>query len=155
MLIASLLAVVPMAQPQAESCPIIIAENFSILQFGAGSAALSGQVRLQLDNWLTIASGSRYPIRFQLIGNTDRVGSRAANHRLSFRRADAVRHYLVSHGVARGLITVSAADEDRGLVDTEDGVPEPINRVVQLLALWDEQEAEAPRTCAETRPGTD
>lgn len=147
MLIAAVIAAATLAQPPAEPCPIIIAENFSILQFNAGSAALSRPVRMILDNWLTIASERTYPTRFQLIGNTDRVGSREANLRLAFRRVHAVRRYLVDRGVSSTLISVTAAGEDRGLADTEDEVAEPINRVVQLLALQDEREPEPPRIC--------
>jgi OOP family OmpA-OmpF porin len=37
-------------------------------------------------------------------GHTDRIGSQAYNQRLSERRADTVRDYLVSRGVARDKI---------------------------------------------------
>ncbi len=37
-------------------------------------------------------------------GHTDRIGSQAYNQKLSERRADAVRNYLVSKGVARDKI---------------------------------------------------
>jgi len=37
-------------------------------------------------------------------GHTDRIGTQAYNQKLSERRADAVRDYLVSKGVARDKI---------------------------------------------------
>jgi len=37
-------------------------------------------------------------------GHTDRIGSQAYNQKLSERRADAVRNYLVSKGVPRDKI---------------------------------------------------
>jgi OOP family OmpA-OmpF porin len=37
-------------------------------------------------------------------GHTDRIGSQAYNQKLSERRADAVRNYLVSKGVAKDKI---------------------------------------------------
>jgi OmpA-OmpF porin, OOP family len=40
-----------------------------------------------------------------LVGYTDRIGNRAANDDLSLRRANAVRDYLVAHGVDAGLIS--------------------------------------------------
>ena len=147
MLIAGLLGAAALAQAEAPACPIIIAENFSGLHFERGSAHLSRPDRLVLDNWVTIAAGRTYPTRFQLIGQTDRVGSRAANQRLSYRRADAVRRYLVRRGISADLISLTADGEDHGLAETKDGVAEPINRVVQLLALADEREQENHRIC--------
>lgn len=142
MLIAALLGAAALVQPQAETCPIIIVENFSILPFDTGSAALSRSVRIVLDGWLRTAAIRTYPTQFQLIGNTDRVGSREANRHLAFRRADAVRRYLMNGGVPGTLIRVTAEGEDHGLVETEDEVPEPQNRVVQLLGVADQRERE-------------
>ena len=153
MLITALLGAAALAQPQAETCPILIVENFSILPFDSGSAELSKPAQMMLDEWLRIGAARTYPTRFQLIGNTDRVGGRQANRRLSFKRADAVRRYLMKGGVSGTLISVTAAGEDRGLVETEDEVPEPQNRNVQLFGIPDEREQEpVARDCTINRP---
>ena len=48
----------------------------------------------------------RYPeVRVRIEGNADERGTREYNFALGARRADAVRDYLVSHGVAPGRIT--------------------------------------------------
>ena len=152
-MIAALLGAAALVQPQAETCPIIIVENFSILTFDTGSAELSQSARMMLDAWLQTAATRTYPTRFQLIGNTDRVGSREANRRLSFRRADAVRRYLMKGGVSGTLISVTAGGEELGLVETEDEIPEPQNRVVQLFAMADEREREhVVRNCPIYQP---
>ena len=150
MLINALLGAAALAQPQA--CPIVIVENFSILQFDLGSARLSRFARLQLDGWLEIAARRTYPTRFELIGQADRVGSRAANQRLSSLRAAAVRRYLTHRGVSGGLVKVRAEGEDHGLVETEDEVLEPTNRVVQLFAIADERERSEPAVCLTDPP---
>lgn len=73
--------------------------------------------------------------RVRLVGNTDRVGSPAANRRLAARRAAAVADFLVSSGVPRALIEI----EDKGEADlpvaTADGIPEPLNRSVRIDLL--------------------
>lgn len=140
MLISAMLATAAVVQPVEENCPVLIVENFSILQFDTGSAELSRLVRLQLDGWLATVSRRTYPTRFELIGHADRVGSRATNRRLSFRRAAAVRRYLTTRGIAWELVRLRAEGEDNGLVETADDVPEAQNRIVQLLGIADQRE---------------
>jgi outer membrane protein OmpA-like peptidoglycan-associated protein len=139
--------------PQA-ACPIIIVENFSILQFSAGSAELPAPARELLDRWVATVASRTYPTRFELVGQTDRVGRRDANQRLSHRRADAVRRYLISRGVSGDLISMRAQGEDFGLVETADEVAEPTNRVVQLLAVADPRERRATYACESSGPAT-
>jgi len=153
LVIAMLAAAAVFLSPQA-ACPIIIVENFSILQFSAGSAELLAPTRAQLDGWVATISARTYPTRFELIGQTDRLGRRDANQRLSHRRADAVRRYLISRGVSEALISMRAVGEDRGLVDTADGVAEPTNRVVQLLAVADPRERRDTYGCESSGPAT-
>ena len=124
------------------TCPIV--ENFTLVLFESGSAGLTTQARTLLDGWSQVILGQHFPATVQLIGNADRVGSRQANLRLSFRRVHAVRDYLIEHGVAGHRISIEATGEDRPLVDTADGVPEAQNRLVQLLMLPDARE---PRPC--------
>ncbi|WP_448680374.1 OmpA family protein [Pseudomonas nicosulfuronedens] len=52
-----------------------------------------------------------------IIGYTDRIGSAASNEALSLRRANAVRNYLVSHGVPGSVITVDGRGSAEPLVN--------------------------------------
>ena len=61
-------------------------------------------------------------------GHTDRIGTQAYNQKLSERRADAVRDYLVSKGVARDKI------ETLGMGKTQP-VPGVVCTMTQLKAL--------------------
>jgi outer membrane protein OmpA-like peptidoglycan-associated protein len=65
-----------------------------------------------------------------LSGHADRLGSEAANLALSRRRVEAVRDYLVAHGVPRERIVIAWYGETQPNVETADGVAEPMNRVV-------------------------
>jgi outer membrane protein OmpA-like peptidoglycan-associated protein len=65
-------------------------------------------------------------------GHSDRTGSRTARRAISLARAEAIRDRLVSHGVHAGLIEVRALRDSKPVVATEDGVPEPDNRRVDI-----------------------
>ena len=67
-----------------------------------------------------------------LAGHTDRSGSTAYNQKLSQRRSDAAKAYMIGKGVPDGTIATEAYGETRPLVQTEDGVREPQNRRVEI-----------------------
>lgn len=71
--------------------------------------------------------------RVSLVGHADRSGSESYNLKLSQRRADAAKAYLVSLGVSGSGIAVSAKGESSPLVPTADGVREPQNRRVEIV----------------------
>jgi outer membrane protein OmpA-like peptidoglycan-associated protein len=67
-----------------------------------------------------------------VIGHTDRVGSVAYNDALSLRRAQKVRDDLIKLGIPADRIEVAGRGEREPLVPTEDEVPEPRNRRVEI-----------------------
>jgi outer membrane protein OmpA-like peptidoglycan-associated protein len=71
--------------------------------------------------------------RIEVAGHADRSGTPQYNQRLSQRRAEAVASELVSRGVSRNDIGVTAFGESRPLVPTADGVREPQNRRVEIV----------------------
>jgi OOP family OmpA-OmpF porin len=68
-------------------------------------------------------------------GNTDNIGTAAYNMKLSLRRADAVRDYLVSKGVAKDRLSTVGYGFSRPIATnaTEEG--RALNRRVQLTPL--------------------
>lgn len=66
-------------------------------------------------------------------GHADRSGTDEYNVRLSQRRADAVRSFLIREGITANQIQTAARGEAQPLVQTADGVREPQNRRVEIL----------------------
>ena len=74
-------------------------------QFQFNSAELSGEMRAALDNEILpkLANGE---IRVHVSGHADRIGNPEYNQKLSERRADALRAYLVENGVEESKIEI-------------------------------------------------
>lgn len=73
-----------------------------------------------------------HPAHVYVAGHTDRSGSAGYNLRASKRRAEAVKDFLVAHGVPTAAIVLSAHGESEPIVPTEDGVREVQNRRVEI-----------------------
>jgi outer membrane protein OmpA-like peptidoglycan-associated protein len=111
--------------------PGTIVDYLAAVFFDSGSTRLSGQAD-RIIGWA--ASWTATPMREIVVaGHADRVGPSSYNLWLSRRRAEAVKAALIERGVPADLITIEAFGEDRPLVPTEDGVPEPQNRFVDLV----------------------
>ncbi len=74
-------------------------------------------------------------LNVQIVGHTDSVGSDAYNKRLSQRRAESVRRYLVSKGVRDANLRATGAGESQPIAgnDTEEGRAQ--NRRVEFVVL--------------------
>lgn len=68
-----------------------------------------------------------------VVGHTDLVGKEAYNAGLSSRRANYVRDLLVSSGIKPDTLFVSFYGKARPLVPTQDEIPEPRNRRVEVI----------------------
>jgi outer membrane protein OmpA-like peptidoglycan-associated protein len=68
-----------------------------------------------------------------VVGHTDLVGTETYNIGLSSTRANHVRDFLVSSGIKPGILVVSFYGKTRPLVPTENEVPEPRNRRVEVI----------------------
>lgn len=68
-----------------------------------------------------------------IVGHTDLVGTEAYNIDLSSKRARLVRDWLVSKGITPGALHISYYGKSRPLVATQNEVPEPRNRRVEVI----------------------
>jgi OmpA-OmpF porin, OOP family len=91
-------------------------------------SAVSGQV---LDRAIADfrQSGS---VKFLIQGYTDLAGSEQYNEKLSERRADAVKQYLLAHGVKVSEITEERFGKKNPRVPTKDGVRNQENRRAEI-----------------------
>jgi OOP family OmpA-OmpF porin len=64
--------------------------------------------------------------------HTDSVGTAAYNQKLSHRRADAVRRYLVKHGIPANRITTEGFGESRPVASNDTADDRAQNRRVEL-----------------------
>jgi OOP family OmpA-OmpF porin len=78
--------------------------------FSFDKATLRADQRKALDEFLASLDGVTYD-EISAVGHADRLGPEAYNQRLSERRANAVKAYLVSKGVAADKISVEARGE--------------------------------------------
>ncbi len=67
-----------------------------------------------------------------VIGHTDRVGSVERNDALSLQRAERIRQELLRLGLPSERVGAAGRGEREPIVQTEDEVPEPRNRRVEL-----------------------
>ncbi|MCE5262841.1 MAG: OmpA family protein [Deltaproteobacteria bacterium] len=88
------------------------------------SKPIMDQIRMEL---------SRRPFpEIVVIGHTDSVGAAAYNDALSLKRAETMRQMLIEAGISPNLIAVAGRGSREMIVKTEDGVPEPRNRRVEI-----------------------
>jgi OOP family OmpA-OmpF porin len=101
--VATAPAAVPVAVPKQPA----LASIAWTAEFAYNSARLTPEARARLDREVVPKLVESKDIRtLHIYGHTDRLGSAQYNRRLSERRAEAVRAYLVSKGVDAGKIEV-------------------------------------------------
>jgi NitT/TauT family transport system substrate-binding protein len=108
--------------PASRAAAPILTKTVSVY-FPTGSSTLDENAKAVLDTQvvdLAATFGSAY---MRIAGNTDNVGSRETNVRLSRARADSVARYLVSKGFDRNKFDVVGHGPDKPIAsnDTDDG----------------------------------
>lgn len=97
------------------------------VSFDSNSAKLTPQARDALGEFLPKVADRR----LQVSGHADAMGSPEYNQRLSKRRAEAVRAYLVGHGVAGEKVEVSA----QGAAQPVKACPEQMRKSARRACL--------------------
>ncbi|MEN6317716.1 MAG: OmpA family protein [Syntrophaceae bacterium] len=73
------------------------------------------------------------PAEISIIGHTDRMATREKNFRLGLNRASQIMRLLAKKGIDERIIEVSSHGEDDPIIQTDDEVPEPKNRRVEIV----------------------
>ena len=103
-----------------------------VLYFRTGTSNLTPESR-PVPARILASISRRGSTDVRVYGHSDRVGTPEINQRLSMERAEAMAAILVDMGVAKDIIRTSYHGEGNPLVPTEDEVPEPRNRRVEVL----------------------
>ena len=95
----------PQPAPKKEPAKLLPQKiNFSgDALFDFDKSVLRPEGRAMLDDLVRVLQGANYEV-ILAIGHTDRIGSKAYNQKLSVRRAEAVKKYLVDKGIAPNRI---------------------------------------------------
>ena len=127
------------------------------IEFGFNSSAIPKKSRRLLDGIGRLLAENP-DTQVQILTHTDDQGDSGYNRRLSQRRADAIKDYLISRGVAETRIAATGKGEDAPLVETDSRAPTRAerarNRRTELLIepLEIPEEAQEPSENPETEP---
>ncbi len=115
-------------------CPQGEAIILTGIRFRTGSSALAESSKLRLaDNAAVLRQHSK--VQVQVIGHTDSVGSEANNLRLSQRRAESVRTFLVSQGLAADQVSAKGLGETQPIASNKTADGRASNRRVELRVV--------------------
>jgi OmpA-OmpF porin, OOP family len=115
----------------AAGCPVAVAIVLEGVNFLTGSAKLTLDSQEPLNNAVSRLA-ERSDVRVVIEGHTDNVGNRDANVRLSKARAETVRNYLISKGIARNRLTTVGLGPDQPVASNDTPEGRARNRRVQL-----------------------
>jgi len=115
-------AEVPAAAPVMQEKPvstIVTMEAVTLFDFDSSTIHSAGKKKLDDE---VVAKMKEYPQIeiIQVTGHADRIGSETYNLKLSQRRADAVKYYLVGENVETGRIRTVAKGESEPIVPCDD-----------------------------------
>jgi len=102
------------------------------ISFDVGSAAIKPQLRAVLDPFVSSLQGDP-SAQITIVGHTDSTGSDALNNRLSIERADSVRDYIVTRGVAAGRVATAGRGDREPIADNNTEAGRAKNRRVEIF----------------------
>lgn len=106
--------------------------NMSDALFQTGSSTLGQPVREKLAKVAGIVS-SHSGLKLNVEGHTDSVGSQASNQRLSEKRAQSARDYLVQQGVSSSSIQFEGFGESKPIESNDTAQGRQNNRRVEII----------------------
>lgn len=107
------------AAPVGPNPPAIRATLQTDAFFDFDKAVIKAEGKAKLDEFVTKMSEHQEVDVLLVTGHTDRIGSSSYNMKLSQRRADAVKKYLVDKGVKSDRIETAAKGESEPVVACE------------------------------------
>jgi OOP family OmpA-OmpF porin len=127
----------PAAAPTPPPAAAVAAPTSEKVTFAADAffdfdkAVLKPEGRAKLDDLVSKMSGLNLEVVIA-VGHTDSIGTDAYNQRLSVRRAEAVKSYLVSKGVERNRVYTEGKGEKQPVADNKTAEGRAKNRRVEI-----------------------
>jgi len=123
----------PMAKPMVEKVTMAAETNFDF-----DKSVLKPEGKARLDDLV----GKLRAVNLEVIiaiGHTDSIGSKAYNQKLSVRRANAVKAYLVSKGIEANRIYTEGKGETQPIADNRTKEGRAKNRRVEIEVVGTRQ----------------
>ena len=114
--------------------PLVLERATLDFNFDFNSAAVNQKTAVYLDD-LAKALNDNPELQIKLVGHTDNIGSEKFNLKLSQYRAQTMKDYLVSKGVAAARISVEGKGMKEPLNDNSTDVKRALNRRVELTII--------------------
>jgi len=127
----------PMTPPAPPPAAVIATPTSEKVTFAADAffdfdkAVLKPEGRAKLDDLVGKMSGLNLEVIIA-VGHTDSIGTEAYNQRLSVRRADAVKAYLVSKGIEKNRVYTEGKGEKQPVASNKTAEGRAKNRRVEI-----------------------
>jgi OOP family OmpA-OmpF porin len=124
----------PTAAPAAPAAPAVAATKVTYASdafFDFNKSALKAEGRAKLDDLVGKVKGISLEVIIA-VGHTDSVGSDAYNQKLSVKRAEAVKAYLVTKGIEKNRVYTEGKGEKQPVADNKTAEGRAKNRRVEI-----------------------
>lgn len=127
-------AAAPAPAPASVAAPVVAASKVTYAAdafFDFDKAVLKPEGKAKLDDVVAKVKGINLEV-IVAVGHTDSVGKDAYNQKLSVKRAEAVKAYLVSKGIEANRVYTEGKGEAQPVADNKTGAGRAKNRRVEI-----------------------